>query len=80
VILWGKAGTLAELSFLWALHRAGCLERRPVVLLGEHWRGVMDHLQGSGLLDEAQIAVTRMASDPREVLEILAGAKPEKGS
>jgi uncharacterized protein (TIGR00730 family) len=79
VVLRGKAGTLAELSFLWALHRAGCLERRPVVLLGDHWRPFLDHLDGNGLLDEEQFAVTRLAGGPEEVAEILNGFRPGKG-
>ncbi len=34
IVLHGKSGTLAELTLVWALHRAGSLGRRPVVLWG----------------------------------------------
>jgi uncharacterized protein (TIGR00730 family) len=71
VVLPGKSGTLAELAFLWALHRAGCLDRRPVVLLGGHFRRLVDHLASSRMLDAPQVAITRFAADPGEAVEIL---------
>jgi uncharacterized protein (TIGR00730 family) len=71
VVLPGKAGTLAELAFLWALHRAGCLERRPVVLLGGKWSQLLDHLANSEMLDAPQIEITRLAAHAEEVVEIL---------
>jgi uncharacterized protein (TIGR00730 family) len=71
VVLAGKSGTLAELAFLWALHRAGCLDRRPVILLGGRFSRLVDHLASSQMLDAPQIAMTRLAADPDEAVEIL---------
>jgi predicted Rossmann-fold nucleotide-binding protein len=58
-------------AFLWALHRAGCLERRPVVLLGGKWSQLLDHLANSEMLDAPQIEITRLAAHAEEVVEIL---------
>lgn len=71
IVLEGKAGTLAEIAFLWALDRAGCLGARPVVLLGGSWRGLVDFLVRNRLLDAQQAAVTRFASSAVEAVEIV---------
>jgi uncharacterized protein (TIGR00730 family) len=71
VVLPGKSGTLAELAFLWALHRAGCLERRPVVLLGDSWRHVLRHLVRAGILEAPQFDVTRVVDTPEETVDTL---------
>jgi len=68
VILHGKAGTLAELTFTWALHRAGCLPERPVVLLGDGWSRFMDTLSEAGMLDPAQREITTVAASPEEAV------------
>jgi uncharacterized protein (TIGR00730 family) len=80
VILPGKAGTLAELSFLWALDRAGCLGPRPVVLLGDSFGAVLDQLGRSEMLDREQIEITRIATSPQEVLDLLGCAPGENGA
>lgn len=71
VVLPGKSGTLAELAFLWALHRAGCLDRRPVVLLGDPWRPVLRHLVRAGILESPQFDVTRVVDTPEETIDTL---------
>jgi len=71
VVLPGKAGTLAELSLLWALHRAGCLGGRPVLLLGARWTTLLNHLSKEGILDPAQVEMSRIVGTPEEAVEIL---------
>jgi hypothetical protein len=71
VVLMGKSGTLAELAFLWALHRAGCLDRRPVVLLGDPWRHLLRHLVRAGILESPQFDVTRVVDTPEETVDTL---------
>lgn len=71
VVLFGKSGTLAELSFLWALHRAGCLDRSPVILLGDDWRHVLRHLVRAGILEASQFDVTRVVDTPEEALDTI---------
>jgi len=71
VVLAGKSGTLAELTFLWALHRAGCLDRRPVVLLGDPWRHLLRHLVRAGILEGPQFDITRVVDTPEETVDAL---------
>ncbi len=71
VVLPGKAGTLAELAFLWALHRAGCLDRRPVVLLGVNYAPLIRHLERHRLLDAAEARINHVAATPEQAVELL---------
>lgn len=71
VVVRGKAGTLAELTFVWALHRSGCLPRRPVILLGEPWPAFVEALRRGRLLDEVQDSITLLAGTPDEAVEAL---------
>jgi uncharacterized protein (TIGR00730 family) len=64
VVLHGKSGTLAELTLVWALHRAGSLGRRPVVLLGDAWRPFLHHLVRGAMIEDDQLAITRVADEP----------------
>jgi len=69
VVLSGKSGTLAELTFLWALHRAGCLDRRPVVLVGDEWRHLLRHLLRAGILEGPEFDVTQVVDTPEEAVD-----------
>jgi uncharacterized protein (TIGR00730 family) len=71
VVLPGKAGTLAELAQLWALERAGCLAGRPVILLGRHWKTLLEALGESGMLESPQLRITRVVDRPRDVVRVL---------
>ncbi|NIW37764.1 MAG: hypothetical protein GWN32_15085, partial [Gemmatimonadetes bacterium] len=71
VVLPGKAGTLAEVTFLWALHRAECLDQRPVVLLGIRWQPWLSNLEQNRMLDASQLAITRLATSAPEAVRLL---------
>ena len=58
LIMPGKAGTLAEVSFLWALNRAGLLGQRPVVLCGAAWTDLLGLLDTAGILDPDTLSTT----------------------
>jgi uncharacterized protein (TIGR00730 family) len=73
VILQGKAGTLHELSLLWALHRAGCLAGRPVVLLGGRWRELLDHLGRNGILDAPQLEISVVVDTAQQAVDVISG-------
>jgi uncharacterized protein (TIGR00730 family) len=68
IVLHGKSGTLAELTLVWALHRAGSLGARPVVLLGAAWRPFLHHLVRAGMIESEQLAITRVADEPEEAV------------
>lgn len=69
VVLPGKSGTLAELTLLWALHRAGSLGPRPVVLLGSVWRPLLRHLVQGAMIDDGPLGITRVVDLPEEAVD-----------
>jgi len=91
VILPGRSGTLSELTFLWALTKAGLLGAKPIVLLGEVWGRLLPVLRELGLVDEMALEVTTLAGTPAGAVEALgrglggfaargAGAGPDGGT
>jgi hypothetical protein len=74
VVLPGKSGTLAELALLWALHRAGALEERPIVLLGAPWPPLLRHLVEWNMLELDQLRVTRVVDTAEDAAALLARA------
>jgi uncharacterized protein (TIGR00730 family) len=79
VVLPGKAGTLAELAWLWALDRAGCLGRRPVIVLGDVWSAVLAALEKNGLLEPSQILRTSRARTPEEAVRLVQAPRSGPG-
>ena len=71
IILPGKAGTLAEASFLWALHRGRLLNGRAIVLLGPFWSGFVEQLVARNLLEPGQAAITMHAATPEEAVDLV---------
>ncbi|PYS95604.1 MAG: DNA-binding protein [Acidobacteria bacterium] len=69
IILPGKAGTLAELSFLWALQKADLLGPKPILVLGKVWEDLLRVLRTANLLEEEAAAATRVAGSPQEAVE-----------
>lgn len=71
LILHGKSGTLQELTLVWALHRAGSLPARPVILLGAAWGRLLGHLVAEEMLAEVELRITRVVASPEEALHVL---------
>lgn len=71
VVLAGRAGTLAELAWVWALARAGCLSVRPIVALGAPWPELLDLLERNNMLDPIAREMTERAADENEAVAIL---------
>ena len=47
IALPGGVGTLAEISVIWAQMQVSAIQPRPLILVGEGWRVVMDAFYGS---------------------------------
>jgi uncharacterized protein (TIGR00730 family) len=71
VVLHGRSGTLAELTWLWALSRAGSLGRRPVVLLGAWWGSFLRELVRLRMIEDGELSITRVADSPGDAVEAL---------
>ncbi len=70
VILKGGIGTLSELSLVWTLSIINDI-RKPIVLLGEQWKKVLESLTKHLVIDyhETQVLVT--LKKPEDVVEFL---------
>ncbi len=71
LVLPGKAGTLAELTFLWALRRARLLGDRPTVLCGQAWPALIQTLTGADILDPDTLAGTWHATHVDDAVGLL---------
>ena len=71
VVLPGRAGTLAEVAIVWALHRAGLLGPRPLVLVGPVWTPLMDQLHRLEFLEPGQDQVTRIVGSAEEAADLV---------
>jgi uncharacterized protein (TIGR00730 family) len=71
IILPGKAGTLAEAAFLWALHRARLLNGKPIILVGPFWSGFVEQLVARDLLGTEQAAATSFAAGAEEAVDLI---------
>ena len=72
IILRGKSGTLAELTFLWALNRAGLLPSTRIILLGDFWEQILGSLQSHQMIEAEQMAITGLARTPEQAVEQVA--------
>jgi uncharacterized protein (TIGR00730 family) len=74
VVLHGGAGTLTELCLVWSLMMTRVLDMRPIVLLGEPWRIVLDtwvmHLD----VLPGDLEVLQVAATPEDAVEALRAA------
>ena len=71
IILPGKAGTLAELTFLWALNRAQLLRSRPIVLLGSSWQSFLEQVAKLEMVDRGEIDITMVARSAEEAVRMI---------
>jgi len=72
VILPGRSGTLAELGFVWALHKAGLLGGKPIQMIGQVWEELLPQLRRLDLLDPSVLEITEIAAGPRQAVDRLA--------
>ena len=71
VVLDGKSGTLAEFSQVWALHRAGCVGRYPVVFLSAAWSRLYRIMVEQQLIEADQQAMTHCVEHHDDVDEVV---------
>ena len=72
IVLRGRSGTLAELTFLWALRKADQIDHKPILLLGTVWADLLVELRRLDLLDDIAGNSCQVVHDPREAVGTLA--------
>ncbi len=71
IVLKGSMGTLAELTLVWNLARIDRNHRKPIILLGEHWRHVLASWREHLAVTEEEAALLRVVTTPAEAVELL---------
>lgn len=75
----GGIGTALESFMTWQLVQVGMLRERPVVFVGEYWRGLLDWMReamlSGGYINARDFELVRQVDDPAEAVSIVAEAK-----
>jgi uncharacterized protein (TIGR00730 family) len=71
VALRGGMGTVTELSLVWNKIQTRVIEPRPLVLLGDCWKPVVQQWQASLAVSDKDIAALDFALTPEEAVEII---------
>jgi uncharacterized protein (TIGR00730 family) len=71
VALRGGMGTVSEVSLVWNKLQTGVLVRRPLVLLGDCWKGVVDVWQENLVVSDADVALLDFAANAEEAAKII---------
>ena len=69
----GSVGTLTEVSLTWTLLQIGAISPAPLVLLGAHWRRVLDAFAADSYVRPQDLALIQVAHTPEEAVALLKG-------
>jgi uncharacterized protein (TIGR00730 family) len=67
----GGMGTVTELSLVWNKIQTRVIQPRPLVLLGECWRPVVEQWQRYLAVSDSDVATLDFANTPEEAVEII---------
>lgn len=67
----GGMGTVTEVSLVWNKLQTGVLDRRPIVLIGDCWKAVVDAWQENLVVSEKDVSLLLFAKDAREASELI---------
>jgi uncharacterized protein (TIGR00730 family) len=73
IALKGGVGTLSELGVTWSLLQIGAMPHRPFILLGQHWRRIMDILSQETFIRPQDFALLRVVETAEEAVKTLNG-------
>ncbi len=65
IALRGGAGTVTELSLVWNKLQTKVIEPRPLVLLGDCWRKVVESFRENLVVSEADVALLDFVGTPK---------------
>lgn len=73
----GGPGTLAEVALMWNLMIVGSIEARPLVLVGQEWKLVLDCflMQFNEFTPARQRSLLQFAAGPEDAILLLRGAR-----
>jgi uncharacterized protein (TIGR00725 family) len=71
VAMRGGMGTVTEISLVWNKLQTGVLDRRPLVLVGECWRGVVDSWEKNLAVSSSDVGFLDFANSSEEACSII---------
>lgn len=71
IALRGGMGTVTEISLVWNKLQTGVLEPRPLVLLGESWRKVVQSWKENLVVSDADISLLDFANTAEEACNLV---------
>lgn len=67
----GGMGTLGEVALTWNLFQTESIPRRPLVLVGRPWRGLLDCLRGAVRLEPSDLELVRLVDGVDDVVRVI---------
>ncbi len=67
----GGVGTLAEIAVAWNLMQNAHVPSRPLIVVGERWRSVLDVLRAELVVDQDDLAMVKVAPDADATVALL---------
>jgi uncharacterized protein (TIGR00725 family) len=71
VAMRGGMGTVTEISLVWNKFQTGVLDRRPLVLVGDCWKKVVESWQENLVVSNSDLGFLDFASDADEACKII---------
>lgn len=71
VAMRGGMGTVTEISLVWNKLQTGVLDRRPLVLVGDCWKNVVESWQANLAISRSDLAFLDFAGDADEACKII---------
>ncbi|MCW5960458.1 MAG: LOG family protein [Pyrinomonadaceae bacterium] len=71
IALRGGMGTVTEISLVWNKLQTGVLSRRPLVLLGNCWKEVVDAWEKNLEVNKADLSLLDFAASAQEAVDII---------
>jgi len=71
IALRGGMGTVTEISLVWNKLQTGVIEKRPIVLLGDCWKNVVECWQTNLAVSSTDIALLDFAGNAEEACRII---------
>jgi uncharacterized protein (TIGR00730 family) len=71
VALKGGMGTVTEIALVWNKMQTRVLEKRPLVLVGDCWKGVVEAWQQNLVVNEADVSLLDFADDAETACRII---------
>lgn len=71
IALRGGIGTVAEIALVWNKLQTGVIGKRPLILLGECWKPVVEALQNNLVVSEKDVSFLNFAFSVDEAVEII---------